>query len=125
VPPFYPRASRAYASRLRKELDSGTDAPRAAARARGAACDAFGPGRELAESGNAQGAPCDLQDAELSLALGDALPWDEDGATADAEQMARFEATARAVFEPLDAHWDESHDHDASELAASACPEAP
>jgi exodeoxyribonuclease V gamma subunit len=113
VPPFYALASRAYATRLASELAAGAGEATAAASALRSAADAFGSGRDLEEAAQGGWGACDLDDPELSLALGDALPWDPDGAAADGELVARFEATARGVYEPLDAHWEEQHDHDA------------
>jgi hypothetical protein len=120
VPPFYPLASRAYVERFATELKSGTDPRVAADRARRRAAEAFGIGREVPEASPDEWNLCDLDDAELSLALGDALPWDPDGDIADKDLMARFEETARAVFEPLDAHWVEAHDGEALALASAA-----
>lgn len=108
--PFFPHAARAFVDALRTEEEGaaagpgppGSD-PDALAAARRKAADAFGAGRREAEPQDGWSGHTDLDDAFLSLALGDALPWDEDGQVVDAAMVARFESLALEILGPLDA----------------------
>lgn len=108
--PFFPSAARAFVDALRTEEEgaaAGPDRsepdPDALAAARREAADAFGAGRGEAERQDGWGGDIDLDNAFLSLALGDALPWDEDGQVVDAAMVARFESLALEILAPLDA----------------------
>jgi len=119
--PFFPHAARAYTAALAK-AGAGSGAGLEAAAEQEAlreAADAFGAGRREQGAGQQSYRKVDLDDAYLAAALGEALPWDADGAVRDAALVERFRQLAHLVFQPLDAVRREAHDEEAPALIQS------
>ncbi len=118
--PFFPRAAQAYVETLAAGDAAAASDEVATAAAMRAAADAFGAGRREIDPTDSWRSKMDLDDPHLSLALGDALPWDEDGQVADEPMVARFEALAWEVLGPLEAAATRAKDDAAQALVAEA-----
>ncbi|MCB0216395.1 MAG: exodeoxyribonuclease V subunit gamma [Chloroflexi bacterium] len=103
VPPFYPLAARAFLAAGPPSSAASMAEQAAIEAALRAAGEAFGAGRSEADPGAPWTRQVDLDEPHLALALGDALPWNEDGELLDPALAARFARLARMVYEPLDA----------------------
>jgi exodeoxyribonuclease V gamma subunit len=118
--PFFPLAARAYLAAVAAMDDSGEADDGAEPAAQRAAAEAFGADRRESESDRRWTRGVDLDDADLALLLGEALPWDPDGRVVDQDVVARFQALAVAVFAPLDAVATRAVDDEARALVAEA-----
>lgn len=104
VPPYYPLAARAWHDESKRRLEKGESRESAERAAERKAATAFGTGWREPDASGPRWHSTDLDDAELALALGDDLPWDEDGTARDGPNPARFRAAVEAVLGPLDEH---------------------
>lgn len=136
--PFFPLAAQAYVQTLGSGPAGSGDAadPGLAADAEGAprataddaldaalrkAADAFGSGRREAEPSDWPQRE-DLEDRYLELALGDALPWDEDDHIADEALVARFRELAVGILAPLESALTRAQGENARALVAELGP---